>query len=173
MLEKFIGKFTIEDVILYLIIIGLLFFIGSYLNTHTNTISRPLTEMHHDSLDVFELKEYQLRYDFASRALLTNTSRINMSFMIGSILTILGGLIIIRRVRKESFRAEGESPDGSKFNLESNSPGLIICLLGAIIICISILAKDKYEIRDSGENPPESDGVQSQVDKNRDLFKDL
>ena len=146
--KGFFSDITIEDVVLYIVMIGVLLFMGSFLNKQSELISSPLTELNtNERLDFTKLTAVQLRYDFASRVLVTNTGRSNLSFLIGSILCILGGLIIVRRVRTESSSLSGGS-ENLKLSLQSNSPGLIVVVIGAIIVCFSIYFKDKYEMRD-------------------------
>lgn len=149
-MKEFFSGFTFEDILLYLTMIGVLVFFGYYLDHQSNLISKPLTEMNEiSSKEFLQLSSTQLRYDYASRVLLTNTSRNNLSFLIGSILCILGSLIIVRRVRTETNTLNAKSIN-LKLSLQSNSPGLIMVFLGTVIILSSIYFKDKYEMSDNG-----------------------
>lgn len=155
-----------EDLLLYIVSIGVLVFFGVYFSSILSDLTSTLTSRQNINNELRKIPEvYQIeqRFIFASQVLISNSARNNMSFMIGSVLTILGAMIVIRRVKNEtnSINAGNES---FKFNFATNSPGLIIAALGCIIIVFSIAYKDNYSITDTEFTNPLKVNT-SQIDK--------
>ncbi len=145
------NKIALEDILLYVIVAGVFLYLGFYfvrisddLNLQINR-NRTAIKQYDNSV---EMAQTILRYDFGNNVLVSNSARINMSFMVGSVISVLGAMIIIRRVKTEANMVNGEVKE-FKFNFSSNSPGLTVCLFGGVIICLSIVLKDKYTMNDS------------------------
>jgi hypothetical protein len=89
-----------------------------------------------------------MRYEFAGKVLISNSTRINLSFLIGSIMCILGTMIVIRKARVDTLEASG-GDENISFSIKTTSPGIFLALLGTIILICSIVFKDEYNITDN------------------------
>ncbi len=148
------SKIAVEDILLYVIIAGVFIYLGFYFVGISDDLNAQILSGRTKLKDypaTPEMIQIILRYDFGNNVLVSNSARINMSFMIGSVLAVLGGLIIVRRVKTEANKASGGN-EHFKFDFSSNSPGLAVCALGVVIICLSIVYKDKYSMTDSNGN---------------------
>ncbi|OEK04626.1 hypothetical protein [Roseivirga misakiensis] len=163
-----IPKINTEDLLLYIVSIGVLIFLAIYLNNSLSNISTELSKQSplNDKLsELPEIYQVEQRYIYATRVLISNSARNNMSFMVGAVLSILGAMIIIRRVKTEASSLDAGN-EFFKFNLVSNSPGLIITTLGCAIIVIAIASRDSYSITDSdlSNNPPNKERLDTNTD---------
>ncbi|MCW3106750.1 MAG: hypothetical protein JWQ09_1256 [Segetibacter sp.] len=147
-MKRFIGRIQLEDVILYTITAIILFYcIRSFEKNHDrlfhiidNTIANS------NSISSFN-EDMKIRYGFATEVLASNSSRNNMSFLVGTVLCLLGLMVVVRRVRSEiegSMTTSGEK----KFGFQTSSPGVFMALIGGLIIIFSITFKDHYTIQD-------------------------
>jgi len=144
--------FTIEDVILYVFGIGIMIFLGLFLTQaqkqlNVQVLNYAKENSVKNSLDV-NVQIAQLRYDYADKILLSNSTRKNIAFLVGTILAIFGCLIVIRGVRDSPIEGEVSALEKAAIKVKTSSPGVMIVLCGCIIIALSIFVKDKYDIRD-------------------------
>lgn len=147
----FTNDFRKEDLFIYFVIFGLMgacffFFYESFERLEQQVVAPKVAS---EDVRYQALLEYHaMRYNFTGNALISNASRSYMGFFLGTILCLLGAMIVIRRLRTEPTElGTGESLGG--FKIRSSSPGLIIASLGTIIIVASLIWKDKYNITDS------------------------
>lgn len=142
-------NFRKEDLFLYLVALGLLIFTGYYF---TQSIRQLQTAIQYDSnrlpADYAVLFETaKMRYEFGSKVLLSNAVRTNMSFLLGTIMCLLGTMIVVRRIRVE-MDATIKTMDKSEFSLKTSSAGLTLVFLGTLLIIVAVTFKDKYNITD-------------------------
>ena len=145
----FDNNFRKEDLFLYLVALGLLIFTGYYF---TQSIMELRTAIQYDSSKLpadytvlFETSK--MRYDFGSKVLLSNAVRTNMSFLLGTIMCLLGTMVVVRRIMTE-LDASVKTPEKSELSLKTSSAGLVLAFLGTAIIITAVTAKDRYNISD-------------------------
>jgi hypothetical protein len=145
----FDNNFRKEDLFLYLVALGLLIFTGYYFSQSINELG---TAIKYDSSRLpaeytvlFETSK--MRYDFGSKVLLSNAVRTNMSFLLGTIMCLLGTMVVVRRIMTE-LDAAVKTPEKSELSLKTSSAGLVLAFLGTAIIITAVTAKDRYNIND-------------------------
>ena len=94
------------------------------------------------------------RYQHGARTLLTTSTRKNTGFLVGTMLALLGCIIVVRRVRKMPITADFGASERAKFRVITSSPGVFVTLLGALIILSTIIRYDSFEIADAVIQPP-------------------
>lgn len=94
------------------------------------------------------------RYQHGARILLTTSTRKNTGFLVGTMLALLGCIIVVRRVRKMPITADFGGSERAKFRVITSSPGVFVTLLGALIILSTIIRYDSFEIADAVIYPP-------------------
>ena len=154
--------FTAEDVILYIFGIGIMIFIGFFLiqsqkNLELNIVHSDIrtdkevatgkTEAPSQTINP-DVSITKFRYQYASKILLSNSTRKNIAFLVGTLLTIFGCMIIIRGVRDSPFEGEVDAFERAKVKIKASSPGIVVVLCGTLILVLSIMVKDVYEIQD-------------------------
>ncbi len=88
-----------------------------------------------------------LRYELAGKILLVNSSRKNIAFLIGTLMTVFGSLLVISKI--ESYiDANVDTFDKAKIKITTTSPGVFIVFLGTVIILVTIFMKDSYKVED-------------------------
>ena len=92
-----------------------------------------------------------MRYEFASKILLSNTSKSNLGFLIGATLCLLGSLFIIRKSKVDIIEANGSNKQLLNFSIKTTSPGIFIVFMGTLLLFISIISKNKYNIKDNDQ----------------------
>jgi hypothetical protein len=172
-MKFFDENFNKEDAFLYLVTIGLLCFLGWYFHlSQQQMISKIDYKLDHINTEEIKILEAaKMRYEFAGKVLISNSTRINLSFLIGSVMCLLGTLLVIRKARMDSFEASGS--DNSKnllFSIKTTSPGIVLAILGTVILICSIAIKDEYYITD---NDSITDGIVSNQNDNQDENKGL
>jgi cytochrome c biogenesis factor len=170
--------FRKEDLFLYLVTLGLLIFTGYYFTQSIQQLQKAIqydsSRLPADYAVLFETSK--MRYDFGSKVLLSNAVRTNMSFLLGTIMCLLGTMVVVRKIRVE-MDAGFKSPDKSEFSLKTSSAGLTLAFLGVMLIIISVTSKDKYNIsegtmeatlqQNKGQNsakPPDTTGSRAKED---------
>jgi len=144
-------NFRKEDLFLYLVALGLIGYFAVYFHQSRAEL---LDNIWYDSGKITEEKylilveQSRMRYEFTSKVLLSNSIRSNMSFLVGTVLCVLGTMIVIRRVRGEIEVGAGDADRSLSF--KSTSPGVFLAFMGSLIIIFSIAFKDKYEVSDGG-----------------------
>jgi|GEM_PF-2122985 len=154
--------FTAEDVILYIFGIGIMIFIGFFLiqsqkNLELNIVHNDIRTDKEVAAEKTEtlpqainpnVSITKFRYQYASKILLSNSTRKNIAFLVGTLLTIFGCMIIIRGVRDSPFEGEVDAFERAKVKIKASSPGIVVVLCGTLILVLSIMVKDVYEIQD-------------------------
>jgi hypothetical protein len=141
-----------EDILLYITFLALLVFIAVYFREAREFVFAEIRQKQSesapaDSLESIMLKGNSLKYEFANKVLVSNSTRTNISMMVGTLLCMIGGLFIVRKVRdKIEFNASADSVKGE---LKTTLPGVYIIALGALLLIVSVLSKDKYTINES------------------------
>jgi hypothetical protein len=94
----------------------------------------------------FEVFRY--KYDFATKALALNSMRNNVLFMVGSVLCLLGTMIVVRKLREPV--EVGANNGGVSFTLKTSSLGVYLVLIGFLMLITPVLIKDHYAITEGG-----------------------
>lgn len=89
-----------------------------------------------------------LRYRHAAFALYGQESRRNAGFMVGSMLMLIGGLFIIRRLEIAPFEAGSSVTDTLRFQLKTTSPGLFMAGLGGLIVLSALFVPTRLDVDD-------------------------
>ena len=154
-------NFNKEDLLLYVITICLLCFLGWYFNKSQeqliSSIDYRLDHIKTENIQILEAAK--MRYEFSGKVLISNSTRTNLSFLIGSVMCLLGTLIIIRKARVDTLEASG-GDEKLSFSIKTTSPGVFLALLGTVILIFSITFKDKYTITDN-------DSIRENIDQNQ------
>lgn len=98
------------------------------------------------------------RYELGHQAYITNSTRKNIGFLIGMLLSLIGCIVIVRRIRNMDISAEG-SAVGNQLKFATASPGVMMILLGSIIILTTILRTDKVTVTDNSPLAPFQIGI--------------
>lgn len=149
--KSFFNKdFRKEDLFLYVVALGLMVFFGYYFVQSREIATRV---MDFDSKQVltdraYNFEVFRYKYDFATRALALNSMRNNILFMVGSILCLLGTMIVVRRLR-DSVEA-GLDHGNVAFSFKTSSPGVYLAVLGFLLLLMPLVLKDEYSITEGG-----------------------
>jgi hypothetical protein len=87
------------------------------------------------------------RYDLGSQLVIANMTRKNIGFLIGTLLALLGCIIVVRRIRNMPLSASG-NVSGQSFSLLTASPGVLLVVMGSIMIIATILRSDEVYVHD-------------------------
>ena len=123
------------------------------------------------------------RYDLGSQILIANTTRKNIGFLIGTLLCLIGCIVIVRRIRNMSIEAEGNAA-GQQFKFLTASPGVLLTLFGSAIILATIIRVDKVEVTDydpllpyvqrvANPNPSATPPEEGLTDIEKDILKKI
>ena len=169
--------FTAEDLILYLFCIGLVTFLGIYFwelkgNEFHKTIPIPgekeLIEsikisqgkgLDNDSKVKTDFLRAQLvlihrRYQFASKISRYNTILRQIGFLIGTLLVVLGTMIVIRGVRDSNIDLEIKGLERAKIKFTTSSPGIFLAFIGSLVIIVTIIKGGATSFDDDGITNP-------------------
>ncbi|WP_441287573.1 hypothetical protein ACSRUE_36295 [Sorangium sp. KYC3313] len=94
-----------------------------------------------------ELCDSEQRYSLAVASLKVITIRSNSAFLVGTLVCLIGCTIVLRRVRI-AFQGKG-GPPRFRARLATDSPGIIIAILGAAILLATLFANPFMELRES------------------------
>jgi hypothetical protein len=163
--------FTREDGVLYVFCFLLLGFIAAYfLHVGQQTNEDILSPLDQEMVRSFKLKNppdslrettqtnflkaqlllvYQ-RYEFSNRFARTNSYIRFISFLVGTLVTLLGMMVVIRGVRETPFNLNLDSPQRIALKLQASSPGLILACAGTLIIMATILKTSEANLQDRG-----------------------
>jgi hypothetical protein len=89
----------------------------------------------------------QNRYNLGAQLIVANMTRKNIGFLIGTLLSLLGCVVIVRRIRNMSVSASG-NVSGQQMSLNTASPGILLALLGSIMIIATIVRGDEVRVDD-------------------------
>ncbi len=147
-MKVFNKDFTVEDVVLYIFGVSVMVIVGLFLVQAQEQLEIKIV---HDGAAVNEaggidgnIRITQLKYKFASKILLSNSTRKNIAFLVGTLLAILGCMIIIRGVRDSPFEGEVNAFERAKVKIKASSPGIVVVLCGTLILILSVVIKDEY-----------------------------
>ena len=100
------------------------------------------------------------RYEYGARFEHTNSLIKFIGFMVGTLLTILGAVVIIKGVRDSPIGLEVKGLARAKVKFTASSPGLFMTLIGGAIILTTIVHSIAAEVQDPVFNVPiyKSDG---------------
>jgi hypothetical protein len=171
-------NFAKEDIVLYTFCGLLLIFLGSFFWISQARLENSLLEDQTlkvqagnrakgsvEGLDLYGsyLQTQQnisaQRYSYGARILLTNSTRKNTGFMVGTMIGLLGCIMVIRRVRKMPITADFEAAAQARLRVVTGSPGLFVTLLGSLIILCTIIRYDSFDLQDPVIQPPGSFSV--------------
>lgn len=160
------GRVAAEDVILYAFSGALLILLGFFFHLQTTHLKDGLltgnpaseseefgliTEDADRSFMAAQLHLTVRRYRLAAALAYTKTARANAGFLIGSLMALLGALIVVRRVRETPTGADWEAAKVLSLKFATSSPGLVLAFLGTLVIVSSILSVSErsVSVRDS------------------------
>ncbi len=171
--------FTPEDIILYLITIVLtILFWRLFNNLHqdefemidgfsaevskawTPVTSTEAASWQNGSLSLDYIRAQvtitAMRYQQASISTAALSTRLNLGFLVGTIITILGCITVIRGVRgsntlKVDVPGVGEVVSGGSVDLTTSFPGIVVVVVGGLILVSALLgAGQRAEVKDNG-----------------------
>jgi len=136
-----------KDVLLYIIGISVFIFISIILTRTQVSLQQNIIYQKEILNKSPHLEQTLLRYDFLSKVLLSNATRKNIAFLIGTMMIVLGTILIISRI-ESSINANMDTFEKAKFQITTSSPGVFVVLLGTIIVITTVLKSDFYEFKD-------------------------
>jgi hypothetical protein len=166
-------NFTKEDLLLYSFCAILMVFLGIFFWTTQTRLEQNLldeevknigaagpaatapVEYYNNYLQTQSVASAR-RYRYGARILLTNSTRKNTGFMVGTMIALLGCIMVVRRVRKMPIMADFAASEKARLRVITGSPGLFVTLLGALIILSTIIRYDSFELSDAVIQPPGS-----------------
>lgn len=95
----------------------------------------------------------QRRYDMGAQLVMADVTRKNIGFLIGTLLSLLGCVIIVRRIRRMPVSASG-TVSGQQINLLTSSPGVLLVVVGSIMIIATILKSSDVYVNDFDPTSP-------------------
>jgi hypothetical protein len=173
-MKDFFNKdFTPEDLILYVFCLLLVAFCAFYflnlqelndkdlLTTHDREMLSDLKIKDADGDDHIKIAfiKAQLllinkRYEFSTRFARANAFVKYIGFMVGTLLTILGTMIVIRGVRESAITTEIEAAQKARVKFITSSPGIFIVFAGTLIIMSTVLKTSESNLKDDGITYP-------------------
>ena len=148
-----------EDYLLWGLIAAVVGFIGVFFWNFTNLTITTLTKVGSTiscSPDAPELCPSVQRYALAVASLSAIMVRSNGAFLVGALVCLIGCMIVLRRLRV-AFDGEGGSAT-LRTRVATDSPGVIIALLGGAILLATVLSRPHVELGASEvpviERPP-------------------
>ncbi len=120
------------------------------------------------TLALLESQAMRSRYHYASVAMMGRVYILHLGFATGVVMALVGATFILGKLRESSSSVKADT--GSwRLAFQSNSPGLILSLLGTVLILATIWARSELDVRDSrlflegpqGEMPPAASEVRN------------
>lgn len=99
--------------------------------------------------DMYKFESERNRYDYATKCLISNSMRVNLGFLAGVVISLMGSILVIRQVRDtiEFGARNGTAADAAQsINLRTTSPSVFVVFMGCVIILAAMLSKDKTSI---------------------------
>jgi hypothetical protein len=100
------------------------------------------------TLASLEQHAIERRYHQANVLLMSRTWTRYLGFMTGMILALVGCAFILGKLREE-VSTLGVEAEGIKANIQSTSPGLVLCALGTGLMMTALLAHNDIETQDT------------------------
>ncbi|MBP6300284.1 MAG: hypothetical protein KA365_07725 [Arenimonas sp.] len=121
------------------------------------TIDNRVTEM--EPIAAAELKRWKVlalmerdivrqRYGGASSIMLLSAWTRQMGFITGMILTFIGAVFILGKMNDSGTQLSGEGT-GLKGSLTTSSPGIVLCVLGTILMLVTLNIKTEFQTFDN------------------------
>jgi len=95
-----------------------------------------------------EQNALERRYHQANVLLMSRTWTRYLGFMTGMILAMIGAAFILGKLREEASTL-GLKNAGLEANLNTTSPGLVLCLLGTVLMLSTLLTHNDIETQDA------------------------
>ena len=156
-----------KDYILYLIGISVFIYVSIILSNTQNSLQENITAKKEIVNKIPQLEQTIIRYDYMSKVLLSNATRKNIAFLIGTMMSLLGTILIISKI-ESSINANVDTFEKAKFQITTTSPGVFVVLLGGLIIIATIMKSDSYEFSDNPittSTETKSKGVSNETEK--------
>ncbi len=163
------SKIHSEDLLLYIIAIVLILFFSYFFlkiqERNDNTVFTAQDQRMFENLKLSDKKDSvaiekefikaQLQLVYKRYELSTKVSRTIayikfIGFLIGTLLVLLGTMLVIRGVRDHAISGTGEGMNNFKFSLAVSSPGMFLTLIGAIIMVATIIKGIENKMEDTG-----------------------
>lgn len=132
-------------------IIAQIFVFNSY---SVNTADPEWMVYRSDKYPVMHLKAQMdtvlLRYQFANNMLSAATLRRNAAFLVGTLLCLMGALLVVRGIRSSKVDITASFSAQLKTSIASNSPGMILSFFGVVIIVVSLFVGSNLSVDDAG-----------------------
>lgn len=158
--RKSLRSHMVEDAVLYIILATVIAFVAVFFRASNDRLESKLLS---DAVvsapsipsgfadDFIDAQVYlvNLRYRQAAFALYSKTVRRNAAFLVGTLLALVGALMIVRRIEGTATTITGEG-GGVKANLAARSPGIVLAVLGTIIVVVTVATKEPVEVEDLG-----------------------
>ncbi|HEY2516826.1 MAG TPA: hypothetical protein VGI39_38410 [Polyangiaceae bacterium] len=88
------------------------------------------------------------RYHQASSLLLSRAWTLQLAFLVGTMLSLVGATFVLGRFRDTGAKLEAEG-GGAKVAFASSSPGLVLAVLGLIVMLVSMLSERRIDVKDA------------------------
>lgn len=168
-----------EDLLLYIVSVVLIsFFIAYFVRIQQHNDKPVFNELDTEMFKNLQLKDpeqirpeheflkAQLQLVYKRYELTTKVSRTIayikfIGFIVGTLLVLLGTMVVIRGIRHHDFNASGEGIEKFRFSLSLSSPGMFLCLIGTIIMIATILKGVENKMDDVGIAYPNQIVVQN------------
>lgn len=98
-----------------------------------------------------KMEEYSInrRYNQAGEILVSGIYTKYLGFFTGMILSIVGAVFIISKLKEDTSNLEGSVKEQIQFKLVSSSPGIIFGVLGTILMITTILKTVESKVTDA------------------------
>ncbi|MFN8355688.1 MAG: hypothetical protein U0Y10_14620 [Spirosomataceae bacterium] len=180
-MKIFSRNFTLEDLLLYIVCMGLLCFVGSYFWEVTTNLKGELNAQEMKQLNQLAIQptpnaqdnvdnnyfraQLQLiykQYDFRNKYIQIGAVIKFSGFLVGALLSILGMMVVVRGVRTGVFDVEASAYENARVKLTSSSPGIFLVFAGTLIIISTIVRGFETSTTDININYP---GVQKSTNE--------
>jgi len=101
------------------------------------------------TLTKLEQESLHKRYNQGGLLLMSRIFTKYMGFFTGMILSIVGAVFIIGKIREGTSKIEGSANELMKFSIISSSPGIVFGVLGTFLMITTIVTHNEIEIQDS------------------------
>jgi hypothetical protein len=106
-----------------------------------------MMERHRQSLVQLEALALYKRHHQAAVLLMSRVWLRYLAFAVGMTLCILGAAFILSRLRTDVAAISGEAT-GAKVSVSTASPGLLLVLIGAGLVCLAVLSNPAVTLTD-------------------------
>lgn len=148
-------------------VMGLLFFLSSFVQIHLMHVelqTAPEVEEASASLDdlespakaelmrwnalvTLERETLRAREQATNAVILRQASLLNLGFLTGMVLCLVGAVFVLGRLQEPATSLSGETPQ-LKVALNTSSPGIVLVVLGAGLICATLFHHYQFNLPD-------------------------